>query len=109
MSYKVVLSEHFIKEAKRLSKKYNSLKTELSRMIEVLEQNPTHGIAIGNNVYKIRLAISSKGKGKTGGGRVITYVMIDDNTVLLLAIYNKGDKDTISDNEIRTLLKKYGI
>ena len=54
-----------------------------------------------------RLDISSKGRGKSGGGRVITYVRLDDETVLLLSIYNKGEKDSISDAEIRQLLAAY--
>ncbi len=58
-----------------------------------------------DNVYKIRLAIASKNKGKSGGARVITFVKIIDEMVLLLAIYNKGEKDTISDAEIDALLE----
>ncbi|QMU63520.1 MAG: hypothetical protein GKR88_04005 [Flavobacteriaceae bacterium] len=101
------LSDHFKKEAKRLSKKYRSLKTELSVLFDKLEQNPTLGTVLGSDVYKIRLAVASKGKGKSGGARVITYVQVDDTTVLLLSIYNKGEKDSISDKEIKELLDKY--
>jgi len=108
MGYKVELSDHFIKEAKRLVKKYRSLKSELANLFNALEENPTLGTALGNDVYKIRVAISSKGKGKRGGARVITYVQVDASTVLLLSIYNKGEKDTISDHEIQALLEQYG-
>jgi len=107
MSYSVELSEHFKREAKRLAKKYRSLKTELTGLFEELEQNPTLGTPLGSSVYKIRLAITSKGKGKSGGARVITYVEVDDTTVLLLSIYNKGEKDTITDKEIKELLDAY--
>ena len=93
MSYKIELSEHFKKEAKRLVKKYPSLKRELAELFKALEDNPTLGALIGNNVYKIRLAIASKGKGKSGGARVISYLQISDTSVLLLSIYNKGDKE----------------
>ena len=72
MSFNVELSDHFKKEAKRLSKKYRSLKTELGVLFEELELNPTLGTALGSDVYKIRLAVASKGKGKSGGARVIT-------------------------------------
>ena len=108
MSYKVELSGHFKKEAKRLIKKYRSLKSELAVLFDHLEQNPSIGVLLGNSVYKIRLAIASKAKGKSGGARVITYVQTDDKTIVLLSIYNKGDKDSISDVEIRELLDKYG-
>lgn len=109
MSYKIQLSEHFKKEAKRLVKKYPSLKRELAELFTALEDNPALGVSLGNNVYKIRLAIASKGKGKSGGARVISYLQINDTSVLLLSIYNKGEVDTISDNEIQGLLEKYGI
>lgn len=107
MSYNVELTEHFKKEAKRLSKKYRSLKTELSVLFQELELNPKLGKSLGHEVYKIRLAVASKGKGKSGGARVITYAKLKENKVLLLSIFNKGDKDTISDKEIKELLDKY--
>lgn len=69
---------------------------------------PNLGIPLGNDVYKIRLEIASKGKGKSGGARVITYAKLDDTTVLLLSIYNKGEKENITDKEIKKLLDKYG-
>ena len=65
------------------------------------------GTPLGHDVFKIRLAVKSKGKGKSGGARVISYVRIDQQTVMLLSIYNKGDKDSISDQEIQELLKDF--
>lgn len=107
MSYKVIVSDTFKKEAKRLSKKYPSLKKELEVFGRELSENPTQGTPLGSNVYKVRLAISSKGKGKSGGGRIITYCQVLETTVVLLSIYNKGEKDTITDKEVSELLKKY--
>jgi mRNA-degrading endonuclease RelE of RelBE toxin-antitoxin system len=107
MSYKVELSENFKKEASKLSKKYPSLKTELAALFTTLETNPIVGTSLGNNIYKIRLAIASKNKGKSGGARIMSFVMVTDTTVLLFSIYNKGDKDSISDDEIKELLKDY--
>lgn len=107
MSYKIELSENFKKEAKKLSKKYPSLKTDLASLFEELEKNPTTGTPLGNDIYKIRLAIASKNKGKSGGARVMSFVKITDTTVLLFSIYNKGDKDSISDKEIEALIKYY--
>ncbi len=105
MSYKVELTENFKKEAKKLISKYASLKQELKELGETLAENPTQGISLGNNVFKIRISISSKGKGKRGGARIISFVKIVDHTVYLLSIYSKGEKDTISDSEIEGLLK----
>ena len=107
MSYKVELSENFKKEASKLSKKYPYLKTELATLFATLETNPTLGTPLGNNIYKIRLAIASKNKGKSGGARVMSFVLVTDTTVLLFSIYNKGEKDSISDDEIKELLKDY--
>lgn len=107
MSFNIRLSENFKKEAKRLSKKYPSLKNEIDILGKELSLNPTIGIHLGNEVYKIRLSIKSKGRGKSGGARVITYVKTEIETVLLLSIYSKGEKDTITNAEIRDLLKDF--
>ena len=109
MSYNIVPLENFKKEAKRLIKKYASLKSELLELNEQLEKNPTIGTPLGNDIYKIRLAIASKGKGKSGGARVISFVKVINTTVYLFSIYNKGDKDSISDKEIQEILKNEGL
>ena len=105
MSYNVKITRHFEREAKPLIKKYASLKGELNDLGENLSKNPEIGIPLGNNLYKIRLAIASKGKGKRGGARVITYLKTEQGNVYLLSIYDKGERDTISDNEIQTILE----
>lgn len=107
MNCSVKVSDQFEKELKKLTKKYPSLKGEFIELVESLQINPYQGIFIGNNCYKIRLAISSKGKDKSGGARVITYIKINENTILLLSIYSKGEKDSISDKEILILLNKH--
>lgn len=104
MSYKVELSDNFKKEAKRLIKKYRSLKSEIADLITELETDPTKGIPLGNDIYKIRLAIAAKGKGKSSGARVLTFVKVTDTMVILFSIYNKGEKDSISDKEIIELV-----
>ena len=105
MSYNVQLSANFKKEAKKLINKYPSLKGELAILFQQLEENPTMGTPLGDNIYKIRLSIASKGKGKSGGARVMSFVKITDDTVLLFSIYNKGDRNSISSAEINLLLK----
>lgn len=107
MSYRIELTENFKKEAKRLIKKYASLRTEILELGKELAENPTTGIPLGNDVYKIRLGVASKNKGKTGGARVITFVKIIDETVYLLSIYSKGEIDSLTDNEIINLIRDY--
>ena len=105
MNYNIELTDNFKKEAKRLAKKYKSLKTDIAELVAELEINPTKGISLGNDIYKIRLAIKSKGKGKSGGARIMSYVKVIQTEVLLFSIYNKGEKDSISDKEIKDLIK----
>lgn len=105
MSYNIIATPEFLKEAKKLGKKYRSLKEDLAVLIEELQQNPTLGTALADNCYKIRLAIKSKGKGKSGGARVITHLFIENETIYLLSLYDKSEQDSISDKEIKALLK----
>lgn len=105
MSFSVIPSDKFKKEAKRLSKKFPSLKQELIQLNFDLQSKPETGIPLGNNTYKIRLAIKSKGKGKSGGARVITYVITDNKEVYLLTIYDKTEFDSIDDKTIKTIIQ----
>jgi len=104
MSYEIVAIPNFRKELKKLAKKYPSLKEDFGVLLESLEVNPLQGVSLGNNCYKIRMAIASKGKGKSGGSRVITFVKISQTTVYLLSIYDKSEKENISDSELKELL-----
>lgn len=104
MNYKVIPVEKFRKEAKRLIKKYPSLKDELLELANSLSIEPTKGIPLGSDTYKIRIAIKSKGKGKSGGARIITYVVTPQKEVYLLTIYDKADFDTIDDRILRRII-----
>jgi mRNA-degrading endonuclease RelE of RelBE toxin-antitoxin system len=106
MSYKIKTIPTFDKQAKRLAKKYKSLKNDLTNLIKDLLNNPEQGFGIGQNCYKIRLPIKSKGKGKSGGARVITHVHIVDEDIFLLSIYDKSEKENLEDNELDELLKE---
>jgi len=106
MNSEIRFTEHFKKEYKRLAKKYVSLKHDMFLLVEELKKNPMSGTNLGNNTYKIRMAVSSKGKGKSGGARVITYFVNNDNIVYLLSIYDKSNEINISDNEIKKILKE---
>ena len=105
MSYSVKSIVVFERQAKRLIKKYPSLKQEILSLIKSLTDNPTQGIYIGNGCYKIRLAIASKQKGKSGGARVITHIIIQDKTVYLFAVYDKSERENLSNKEILELLQ----
>ena len=107
MNYSVQLSANFKKEAKRLTKKYPSLKKELAELFTELEENPTIGTPLGNDIYKIRLAIASKNKGKSGGARVLSFVKVTQTAVLLFSIYSKGEVDNLSEKEIKELISKF--
>ena len=78
---------------------------EFAELIKSLEQEPEQGTSLGNNCFKIRIAVASKGKGKSGGARIITNVLITDAIVFLLTIYDKSDKDSLTDAELKELLK----
>lgn len=104
MNYNVDTTKNFEKEAKKLIKKYKSLKDEIRLLIDNLEKEPIQGKHLGNDIYKIRLAIKSKGKGKRSGARIMTQVKVVCKTVYLFSIYNKGEKDDISDREIQNLI-----
>jgi mRNA-degrading endonuclease RelE of RelBE toxin-antitoxin system len=106
MSYKVFTILPFDKQLKRLAKRYPSLKREFSDLLESLEANPLQGTLIGKNCYKIRLSISSKGKGKSGGARVITNVLVSKTKVFLISIYDKSERANLSDNELLYLLNQ---
>lgn len=105
MNYKVSSIPLFDHQAKRLAKKYPSLKMDLATLIENLEAEAGQGKALGRNFFKIRLAIDSKGKGKSGGARVITFVKIVQTTVYLASIYDKSEKANITDKELEQIFK----
>jgi mRNA-degrading endonuclease RelE of RelBE toxin-antitoxin system len=104
MSYRIETIPVFDKQVKKLSKKYPSFKKELYNLSLSLRDNPFQGVALGNDCYKIRMAISSKGKGKSKGARVITHILVVDETIHMLYVYDKSSVDNIPDNKIKELL-----
>jgi mRNA-degrading endonuclease RelE of RelBE toxin-antitoxin system len=104
MSYNVKTISVFERQSKRLIKKYPSLKKEITALVLSLKDNPEQGTPLGHHCFKIRLAIASKGKGKSGGARVITNFAVLHKTVFLLSIFDKSERDSLSDKEIRELL-----
>lgn len=112
MNYTVELAASFQKAYKKLRKKYRSLEKDVDNLVAQIKSNPAIGADLGDGVRKIRMAVSDKGKGKSGGARVITYtVEIDEESgkVTLLTIYDKNDRESISKNEIAGLLREAGV
>jgi mRNA-degrading endonuclease RelE of RelBE toxin-antitoxin system len=107
MRFKIVYTRIFEKEFKRLSAKHSSLKSDFKSFLEGLEKNPEQGTPLGANCFKIRLAVSSKGKGKSGGARVITCVRILEGSVYMVVIYDKSEKESISTKEIQNRIKPF--
>ena len=112
MNYEIVRTDDFDREVKRLSKKYRSFLDDLENFQKELLENPTMGDNLGNNVRKVRMAITSKGKGKSGGARVITcnvLVNFENAEIYLLAIYDKSEQQSISKEEVARLRAINGI
>jgi mRNA-degrading endonuclease RelE of RelBE toxin-antitoxin system len=105
MSFKVLPTPLFERELKQLSKRHASIKNDLSATIASLIKNPNLGESLGNHCFKVRMAISSKNKGKSGGARIITYLKIIEETIFLISIYDKSDTDTIKNDEILSRIK----
>ena len=107
----IVTTANFRREAKPLLKKYRTLKPELTRLIEILQQDSGHGEPLGQDCYKIRLAIASKGRGKSGGARLITYRRVVDAAtqtvkLFLLSIYDKSETASIGREEMDRLRRE---
>lgn len=107
MPNRIEIDPVFTKAYKKLAKKYPSFPNDLKGLVEDLKQNAFLGVSLGGNVRKIRLAIRSKGKGKSGGARVITYVLVVDKLVILLTAYDKSSLETVTDAELKKIVSRY--
>ena len=113
MKYEFGYIPSFAKELKTLCKKYKSLKKDFEALKEEIETNPNIGVSLGEGLRKIRLNISSKNKGKSGGARVITHeilVEIDHQetmSVAFISIYDKSEYDTVDLNIVKKLVEEY--
>ena len=105
MNYNVIPIERFKKEAKKLFKKFPSLKNELFELAKMLSKNPMLGTSLGDSTFKIRIAIKSKGKGKSGGARIITYIIAAHKEIYLLTVYDKSEFGSIDDKTLKKIIK----
>ena len=94
----------FEKQLKRLAKKYRSIPKDYRNLLESLELDPMQGTPLKRGAFKIRMPITSKNTGKSGGSRVITYVRTELDTIYLLDIYDKSERATISDKELEAFI-----
>ena len=98
MSFEVKTTTRFERSAKALAKRHRSLKVDLGELIALLENDPMQGDELTPGIRKIRMAITSKGRGKSGGARVITYTIVvaeNEGRVYLIDIYDKADYSTV--------------
>src|ERR1700722_14123592 len=98
MSFEISTISNFDRELKKLSKKYPSIKADLLLLSENLIKDPFQGDNLGKDCYKVRMKITSKGKGKSGGSRIITCVKVMKEHITLISIYDKSDQADIADN-----------
>ena len=89
-----------------MAKKYKSIASDFANLLDSLQEQPTQGVALGRDCYKVRMSIAAKNKGKSSGSRVITCVKITHDTIHLLSIYDKSEKENITSTELNELLKQ---
>ena len=99
-------SDSFLKEAKKLSKKFKLIKPDLQDAVEEIKLKNDLGVYLGFNLFKKRVKNSSIPTGKSGGFRVIIYKQIEDR-LILISIYSKTEKENLSDEELSNIIKKY--
>ena len=112
MNYNIKMSSYFEHEAKRLAKHYPSFKNDYLEFLKSIEENPYQGDDLGNGVRKVRMSIASKGKGKSGGARVITMNILVDNQnmdINLLLLYDKQVADNFNPSALQDALKELGL
>ena len=108
MVYEFHPSPDFERQAKKLAKHYPSFKEDLLQLLESLRENPYQGVDLGGGIRKIRMTISSKGRGKSGGARVITMnvnIDVEKMIIALLYIYDKAEIANVSDTFLQQIIK----
>lgn len=112
MNYSIILHSTFEKEVKRLARHYPSLKQDLITLQKNIYENPRLGTDLGGGLRKIRMSVASKGRGKSGGARVISFtvvVSVQETEINLLYIYDKAERSSITKKEIDSLLRSNGL
>lgn len=108
MSFRIIPTPTFAKSLKVLAKRHKSIKSDIEELRKVLEEDPLQGAELTPDIRKIRMAIKSKGGGKSGGARIITYNVLTtelDGEVYLLEIYDKSDYSTVKIDVIKKIIE----
>lgn len=106
----IKVTEIFLKCAKPLAKRYRSFRQDYLALLDELEKNPQLGTDIGGGYRKVRMAIASKGKGKSGGARVITLDLVERQGCLyLIYAYDKSDADSVKLEIIKEFVRELGL
>jgi hypothetical protein len=107
----IIILPSFEKEARKLNKKYKSFNSEIANFIALTEKDGIQGVSLGNGIYKARLSVKSKIRGKSGGLRVISYreiiLSLLHSKIFLVAIYDKSEISTLTKVEIEKILRDY--
>ena len=112
MNCKITTTPDFARDLKQLSKRYPSIKQDFGHFLETLRETPQMGIPLGKHLRKVRFSISSKDKGKSGGARVIAHVVLvetNETDITLVTLYDKSDQNSITDKELKMLMKRNGL
>ncbi|MBQ9655280.1 MAG: addiction module toxin RelE [Prevotella sp.] len=112
MSYEISRHKDFDVSIKRLAKRYRSISDDYEDFLESLEENPFQGAELCPGIRKIRMSIASKGRGKSGGARVITanaIVAEHEGRIALLTIYDKEGASTVKLNVIKQMARELGF
>jgi hypothetical protein len=78
---------------------------EYRELQEALVTKPLAGAVIRGSGGLRKLRWASKGRGKSGGVRVIYYYLASDERIFMLVAYGKGAKDDLTDKEVAALRK----
>ena len=112
MNCKTITYPLFERALKRLAKKYRSIEEDYKKLLDELQRNPLVGADLGRGLRKVRMTISAKGKGKSGGARVITLILAyseEEAEIGLLYIYDKSERESLTDSELMELLRRNEI
>jgi mRNA-degrading endonuclease RelE of RelBE toxin-antitoxin system len=106
-NYRLIPTQNFLDEAKQLSKKYPRIKYDFLELAKELKKDPISGNdRLVDDCYKVRMQITDKGGGKSGGARVIINIQIKENVIYIISVYDKGRFETIKDFVLKNLLKR---
>ena len=106
---KVYRTSIFEADYKHFVKKFVSLPAELRQLEETLIKHPNIGTSLGGGIYKVRMACEAKGRGKSGGFRVITYLVeerMDGTDIYLITMYDKSELSSIKTSQLKKIISK---